>query len=1193
MGECLAGYYCAGSNTGNKGETADAPAEKKCAKGFFCPLGSTSAKGAPGTRPADTTCKTSGLKDCPCAAGYYCKEGSETQFGEVVGSTVKTECEAGYYCKEGSETQFGEVVGSTVKTKCEAQYFCPAGSTTGHGEPAADYTAPVTGRKCLEGTECTCLGGFKCPAASTTGKGKMAAQQTDTDADKAGADCTAGFECPCKQGYICWSKEDSRTLFGTPQKCPPGFYCEASTIPTPMTTPLPCQSGKYCPQTSTQPTGNPLEAGTSGCAFGNACDCSAGFFCPPQSTTNKGTPKDLRGNAFQWSQAHTGCSDIQSCTCDSADGLGTCSCPRGYYCEAGTNIPAKCPAGRYCEKEAQTASGTGPCKAGFWCPATSSADEGGPMADEVALGTEEERPLCTANRPCKCPAVPDPGSSRCYEKKVPPALQWEPGRGCGGSKIGTAFDVVKTTCIANCRSTPTCKCAEHEELIEGIGFFDECYLTTGLTTVVAARPASKAVLMLAACPTNADYTCKGDQCARMVTTALHCATEKPAGSTVDTDTGRCVKVTMNAATGNTNSKLCHVTQAARRGRSLSDANFRRIVPAAQQGDTHQQMLDLTPGAAEYVARMRQRRSHNQSPARYEGRSPDPSAIGSCMKSYETHFDLGTDLEPHGPMNRPFPTGRTAVLDAAFHYAERRYRRRLSRRRARRDVAEKGAEYTGGTEEGGSGMDGQFIDDPEVEEIEEAAEAVHVTDYYEKLQDKDDSDVGWYADSNANPTVNEGDDAADEADEADHVIRHYIDGVAYGGIINQTAVAEAALARALKEETDLTRATGEAGKNAADRAAQERQLQQVAAASSAAGSQDANVSTSHLHTSAQRSGLVGATPVQNRPAAWRRQESATPVSETPEEEVRAPRVETLSGEAHKEEPKDGGGAHAGVGQDTQLPKRGSHSVPGQRGEWAQMPEREAAALKEKMIASGALDSMMDTLATQKPVSVSATNHVPRAMPPSRPSPRQRRKVGETRSGAGSIADPEPAFTMWFIPKDMTTVSGLSLSLSLPSNWFPLASITFGISSNDFYCQEDFDDPWQFEAKHKGFLAGLFGTIPKNGRHEENKQFSSNLVTGITFSFAKIGDTYPWMQEHSFRAYWHEKLGRRARHRRSVRTRDDAYNFFAGMGFGFSIDAGWNNAYAYASVTPVSGHEGKRRYVASFAVWRTSGVSRCTC
>jgi hypothetical protein len=366
-GECLAGYYCAGSNTGSKGETADVKAEKKCAKGFFCPEGSTSEKGAPDTIPSGTTCKATDDKACPCAEGYY--------------------------CKEGSETQFGEVVGSTVKTKCEAQYFCPAGSTHHQGKPAADYTATgscnagETCQKCLEGAACTCLGGFKCPAASTNGKGKMAAGRTDPD--KTGADCTAGHRCPCKQGYICWSKADNSLTFGQPQPCPKGFYCEASTTTIPMKKPLPCKAGYYCPQTSTMDTGNPRNAGTSGCAMESACKCSAGFFCPPQSTTNKGTPKDVNRGAFKWSEAHTGCSNIQGCNCNSADGLGTCSCPQGYYCLAGTNIPAKCPAGRYCATEAQTALGTGPCKAGFWCPATPSADEGGPLADVVALGNDE------------------------------------------------------------------------------------------------------------------------------------------------------------------------------------------------------------------------------------------------------------------------------------------------------------------------------------------------------------------------------------------------------------------------------------------------------------------------------------------------------------------------------------------------------------------------------------------------------------------------------------------------------------------------------------------------------------------------------------------------------------------------------------------------------------------------------------
>ena len=90
---------------------------------------------------------------------------------------------------------------------------------------------------------------------------------------------------------------------------------------------------------------------------------------------------------------------------------------------------------------------------------------------------------------------------------------------------------------------------------------------------------------------------------------------------------------VNSPAGATNSGAC----TARRDRR--EANIRRIVPAIQQGDTYQQMVDLTPGAAEYVARMRKRRSHNQSPVRYDGHTPDASAIGSCMETFSTHFDV--------------------------------------------------------------------------------------------------------------------------------------------------------------------------------------------------------------------------------------------------------------------------------------------------------------------------------------------------------------------------------------------------------------------------------------------------------------------------------------------------------------------------------------------------------------------------
>ena len=959
-GECLAGYYCAGANTGSKGQTADTPqAEKKCAKGFFCPPGSTGEKGRlPKKDDTGGTCTTDA--HCLCAAGYYCPEGSTTQFGQVIiSSSSKNICPAGSYCPEGWYNKLGK--------PCKVGYYCPEGSTAETGLPGGDND--VAG--CDATTGCTCAQGYLCPERSIT----MYGGQT--------SDPTAKNECPA--GYVCWAPGNKQNHEVGAKPCPKGYYCTIQTHE-----PKECAAGYFCPETSTTQHGEPLGEKHDGCTPGE-CKCKAGYYCPSSSSQSEGYPMTGYGVS-----------------------------PRPMTCTPG-----------------------------FWCPETSTTMEGEPHQDEHT-GENSNTQVCAKTTKCECPKAPVPvdSASRCFE--LDSACPTKDG--------------------VTCSNTGSCAIMEQD------GFtYSDCMLT-----------------------------------------------QAPEGFTINTAAGICHKVTMKEVRGNTNFDDCHTTHASRRGRSLRGAHFRRTVSAAQQGDTHQQMIDLTPGAAEYVSRMRQRRSHNQSPARYEGHRPDPSAVGSCMESYETHFDVDANLDPAGPPNRPFPTGRTAVLDAAFHYAERRYRRRLSRRRARRDVAEKGTEYTGGAEEGGSGSgSGQFIDDPEVEEIEEAAEAVHVTDYYEKLQDKDESDVGWYADSNANPAVNEGNDEADGADEADHVIRHYIDGVAYGGIIKQTAVEEAALARASLdyvdpefigpasldyvdpvplEYTDLTRATGEAGKNATDRAAQERQLQQVAAAFSAAGSQDANASTAHLRTSAQLSGLVGATPAQNRPAARRHQESATAATTTSEEKAQPPRVETKSGGTHKKGTTEGkGGEHDGVGPDTKHPKGGAHKVPGHRGEWVQMPEREAAALKEKLIASGALGSMMDTLATQKPVTVSATHHVPRAMPPSPPeSLRKKRDVSRTgtcttiekkdgtkvnscnlrdkealKEAAKNKLEPEPSFTLWLEPNDMTTHTGMSLTLSLPTKFFfPLTSITFGISTNNYYCQEDFDSARNFNHPEGGYLAGLF-------------------------------------------------------------------------------------------------------------------------
>ena len=258
-GECLAGYYCAGANTGSKGQTADTPqAEKKCAKGFFCPPGSTGEKGRlPKKDDTGGTCTTDA--HCLCAAGYYCPEGSTTQFGQVIiSSSSKNICPAGSYCPEGWYNKLGK--------PCKVGYYCPEGSTAETGLPGGDND--VAG--CDATTGCTCAQGYLCPERSIT----MYGGQT--------SDPTAKNECPA--GYVCWAPGNKQNHEVGAKPCPKGYYCTIQTHE-----PKECAAGYFCPETSTTQHGEPLGEKHDGCTPGE-CKCKAGYYCPSSSSQSEGYP---------------------------------------------------------------------------------------------------------------------------------------------------------------------------------------------------------------------------------------------------------------------------------------------------------------------------------------------------------------------------------------------------------------------------------------------------------------------------------------------------------------------------------------------------------------------------------------------------------------------------------------------------------------------------------------------------------------------------------------------------------------------------------------------------------------------------------------------------------------------------------------------------------------------------------------
>ena len=418
--QCLPNFYCPEGtqiddsnkfmrNTRCKTATIPAAAtfvrhalECACNYGFQCKQGSTDNEGR--------VTSTGGLKE-KCLAGFFCQPTGE--------DPVK--CPEGYYCVKGVAE-----VSETDLPKCTATHFCPKGSTEAEGHPLDEADG------CPKLTKCVCAKGYYCPEGSSRNQGFPLLQSTthidprvyDTDdqstavcASKAACKCTpgkwcgpgasadimngnncaprsfcpetstadtgkpmkdntlcpAGTPCPCPEGYYC------KSGYGVPRECTPGHHCAARTdSPTVCAT-----SGYYCPKTSTTSKGFPVIGGT--CPARDVCKCKAGYYCPSGqgSRDDEGRPEEVVQISvdYPYPPPVVPPGDARLCAA-------------GYFCpetsttnkgkpdETNTLCPGtgecKCRAGRYCLERSISQAGTGTCASNFWCPKTSTSNQGKP-----------------------------------------------------------------------------------------------------------------------------------------------------------------------------------------------------------------------------------------------------------------------------------------------------------------------------------------------------------------------------------------------------------------------------------------------------------------------------------------------------------------------------------------------------------------------------------------------------------------------------------------------------------------------------------------------------------------------------------------------------------------------------------------------------------------------------------------------
>ena len=416
QGPCAPGWYCfSGASSPTPGNSTEGG---QCLPGEYCPQGAI----LPTECDPGFYCSSVGLSNVTgaCSAGYYCIESSDTP--QPIDGVVGDVCPSGHYCPEQSfiplpcpPGTFLNATGNSVESQCRpctAGYFC--------GSPG------------LVQPEGPCLNGHYCPGGQNT---------------------SSPNEFICEAGHFCSlaSPEPSRCPSGTYQDlarqsacktCPPGFYCNSSTVPITSLAGRECLEGYYCPNGTKFESEFPCPIGTfsnisglqsvaectsclggyycplpalvepfSVCAAGYYCltgaasvtpregaeanVCPAGSFCPEQSVL----PTPCEAGTFSNSTGLQAESDCTNCTAGSfCTTLGLTEpeglCEEGYYCPSGSSLAAEvvCPPGHYCEPGSPFPT---PCPEGTFTPYAVNVNS-------------SQCKLCTTGKYCEVPGLAAP-----------------------------------------------------------------------------------------------------------------------------------------------------------------------------------------------------------------------------------------------------------------------------------------------------------------------------------------------------------------------------------------------------------------------------------------------------------------------------------------------------------------------------------------------------------------------------------------------------------------------------------------------------------------------------------------------------------------------------------------------------------------------------------------------------------------